>query len=85
MGAKLPDARYPHSCLRSFAQAFGQSAPGVKFFAASDVLELTKDRSWLAKMTNAINQHWRDQNVRRKGRGVTLNGATQAAETFSAA
>lgn len=26
----------------------------VKYFAAVDVLELTKDRSWLAKMTNAV-------------------------------
>jgi len=39
---------------------------GIKFFASSDVLELTKDRSWLARMTNAINQHWRNQNARRK-------------------
>lgn len=41
---------------------------GIKFFAASDLLELTKDRSWLARMTNAINQHWRNQNARRKHR-----------------
>lgn len=39
---------------------------GIKFFAASDLLELAKDRSWLAKMTNAINQHWRNQNARRR-------------------
>lgn len=30
---------------------------GIKFFATMDLLELVKDRSWLAKMTNAINQH----------------------------
>jgi hypothetical protein len=41
---------------------------GIKFFASLDVLELTKDRSWLARMTNAINQHWRNQNARRKHR-----------------
>ena len=39
----------------------------VKFFATSDILEAVKDRSWLSKMTNAVNQHWRIQNARRKG------------------
>lgn len=34
----------------------------VKYFAAVDVLELTKDRGWLAKMTNAVSQHWRAKN-----------------------
>src|SRR6478736_10071624 len=35
----------------------------VKFFAASEVLELAKDRAWLAKVTNAINQHWQRKNA----------------------
>src|SRR5690348_647127 len=56
---------------------------GVKFFSAADVLELAKDRAWLAKITNAINQHWRDQNSRRKGREASLNGAFQAVETLA--
>lgn len=34
----------------------------VKYFAAVDVLELTKERNWLAKMTNAVSQHWRTKN-----------------------
>lgn len=34
----------------------------MKYFAAVDVLELTKDRSWLAKMTYAVSQHWRTKN-----------------------
>jgi hypothetical protein len=41
---------------------------GIKFFATADILELIKDRSWLAKITNTINQHWRRQNSRKKGR-----------------
>lgn len=41
---------------------------GIKFFATTDVLELTKDRAWLARMTNSVNQHWRNQNARRKSR-----------------
>src|SRR5665213_209766 len=39
---------------------------GIKFFATADLLELIKDRGWLAKITNAINQHWRRQNSRKK-------------------
>ena len=29
----------------------------VKFFAASELLELVEDPAWLAKLTNALNQH----------------------------
>jgi hypothetical protein len=36
-----------------------------KFFARADVLELLKDRSWLVKITNTINQHWQRQNARK--------------------
>src|SRR5215510_15977919 len=41
---------------------------GIKFFCTSEVLELAKDRSWLVKVTNAVNQHWHRQNARRKTR-----------------
>ena len=39
---------------------------GIKFFAASELVELSKDRSWLVKMTNAINQHWQRNNASKK-------------------
>jgi hypothetical protein len=39
---------------------------GIKFFATADVLELVKDRSWLAKMTSTVNQHWHKKNARKK-------------------
>ncbi len=39
---------------------------GAKYFATVDVLELTKDRSWLVKVTNTISQHWQKQNARKK-------------------
>ena len=49
----------------------GNPAPnGIKFFATADVLELLKDRSWLTRMTNTINQHWQWQNARKKTRSV---------------
>ncbi len=41
-------------------------ANGIKFFAASELLELVKDRAWLVKVTNAVNQHWHQQNARKK-------------------
>ena len=35
----------------------------VKFFAASDVLDLAKDRVWLAKVTQTLIQHWQKKNA----------------------
>jgi hypothetical protein len=40
----------------------------VKFFAASELLEQVEDRAWLAKITNALNQHWQKMNAQRKVR-----------------
>lgn len=40
---------------------------GIKYFSTADVLELTKDRSWLAKITNTVCQHWQKKNARKKG------------------
>lgn len=40
---------------------------GVKFFSASEVLELSNDRGWLTRATNAITQHWQKQNSKRVG------------------
>jgi hypothetical protein len=40
----------------------------VKFFAASELLEQVQDRTWLAKVTNALNQHWQKRNAGRKNR-----------------
>jgi hypothetical protein len=44
---------------------------GIKFFAASELLELVKDRAWLAKVTNALNQHWQKRNAAKTNRPVT--------------
>lgn len=38
----------------------------VKFFAAGDILEQANDRAWLAKVTNALNQHWQRKNAAKK-------------------
>jgi hypothetical protein len=38
----------------------------VKFFAALEVLEQARDRAWLARVTNALNQHWQKKNAAKK-------------------
>ena len=43
---------------------------GIKFFATVEVTELSQDRAWLAKATNAVNLHWHNQNLRKKGRAA---------------
>jgi hypothetical protein len=42
----------------------------VKFFAASELLELVQDRAWLAKVTNGLNQHWQKRNAAKKNRST---------------
>jgi hypothetical protein len=52
----------------------GNPSPyNVKFFAASELLEQVQDRVWLAKVTNALNLHWRHHNARKK-RGLNVSG-----------
>jgi hypothetical protein len=44
---------------------------GQKFFARSRMLELAADEKWLAKVSNAIHQHWFLKNHRRGTTGTT--------------
>jgi hypothetical protein len=46
----------------------------VKYFAAAEVLEQAKDRAWLAKVTNALNQHWQHKNAAKKKPVITRLG-----------
>ena len=41
-------------------------ANGTKYFSTALLLEMTKDATWLAKMTNAIHDYWRVKNHRSK-------------------
>lgn len=41
---------------------------GTKFFATGDIIELTRDRVWLARMSNAITNYWRTKNAGRRCR-----------------
>ena len=60
-------------------------ANGIKFFSASDVQELAKDRAWLAKVSNVIYQHWHIHNSRKKERAGSLNGIAAATRLPAAA
>ena len=40
----------------------------VKYFATVEILEAVKDRVWLAKVTNAVSQYWKQKNLHKKGR-----------------
>jgi len=39
--------------------------PFLKYFATLELLEQVKDRTWLAKITNALSQHWQKKNAAR--------------------
>jgi len=45
------------------------------------VLELTQDRNWLTKVSNAIYLHWHRQNVRKKERAGEASPRKTAAAT----
>ena|SRR5438094_260467 len=54
---------------------------GIKFFATGELLELVNDRSWLVKVTNAVNQHWHRQNARKK---ISLANVSQNGQALVA-
>jgi hypothetical protein len=56
----------------------------VKYFAALELLEQMKDRTWLAKITNALNQHWQKRNAVKK-HGKSCLGMRQMLEVVSTA
>lgn len=51
---------------------------GVKFFAAADLIELTKDRNWLVRVSNAIYLHWQKKNSVRRNRLPVLTANSHA-------
>lgn len=45
----------------------------VKYFSTLEVLELTKDRAWLAKVTNTVSQYWKQKNQHKAARHGAAN------------
>lgn len=56
---------------------------GIKFFSTLEIMESMKDRSWLAKMTNIITQHWQKQNARKKVATPSKSSPLTAMPNFS--
>jgi hypothetical protein len=74
VGAELPAVRCADSRGCKIIEAAGNPPPNsVKFFAASELLEQVQDRAWLAKVTNALNQHWQKRNAAKKN--CPVNGS----------
>jgi hypothetical protein len=48
---------------------------GTKYFSTAEVLEITRDRAWLVKMTNAVCQHWKIKNAR-KSHGLPASSSS---------
>jgi len=50
----------------------GNPAPScVKYFSRLEILDLAQDRSWLARVTITVNQHWQTKNAQRKNRSAS--------------
>jgi hypothetical protein len=56
------------------------AANGCKYFSAADVLELAKDRSWLARVSAAITQYWQKRNAMRKHRTAPMPSEASLSE-----
>ena len=67
LGIELPFALYPILMPARLLKPLGNPpSNGNKFFATAELLELVKDKAWLVKVTNAVNQHWHRLNARKK-------------------
>lgn len=53
----------------------------VKYFATLEILELIRDRTWLAKVTNAVSQHWKTKNRHRTAQIDFYSTNTTGADT----
>ena len=54
------------------------AANAIKFFATSELLELAKNKTWLIKVTNAVNHHWQKNNANKSK--LHTNGQATANE-----
>lgn len=50
-------------------------ANGIKFFCTAEVLELSRDKAWLTKVSNAVYQYWQHQNARKRSQRFSPEAA----------
>jgi len=73
-----------HGKGRILLKPLGDPQPNsVKYFATVEVLELIKDRAWLARITTTVSQHWRQKNQGKKGCGADTSGNGHPSENVS--
>jgi hypothetical protein len=74
----------PVLVMARLLKPLGSPAPNsVKYFATGELLEMAKDRTWLAKITNAVGQHWKQKNLDKKGRFPPRTGVGQSANVLA--
>ncbi len=57
----------PVLVLARLLKPLGNPQPNsVKYFATVELIELMEDRTWLAKVTNTVTQHWQKKNQRKR-------------------
>jgi hypothetical protein len=73
LGTQLPAGGCANPGGRAVAQAVGQS-PSIQcqVFAATELLGQIEDRTWLAKVTNALNQYWQKRNAAKRNGQVNV-------------
>jgi hypothetical protein len=58
----------PSWSQRGLLKPLGNPQPNsVKYFATAEIRKLAKSRTWLTKIMNALGQHWKAKNRRKKG------------------
>jgi hypothetical protein len=58
---------------------------GTKYFSTAEVVELTRDRGWLAKITNTVCQHWKTKNAHKSNSSATRTpNQAESFELFTA-
>src|ERR1039457_253781 len=71
-GLKCQPRDTPALVAARLIKPLGNPPPnGTKFFATAELLESSKDRHWLARMSATIYQHWHHKNARQKEMAVT--------------
>lgn len=64
----------------------GNPAPNAsKYFSTAELVEMIKDRSFLAKITNTVSRHWQEKNARKKDRPAgQAQGGSDSLELLAA-
>ena len=72
-------ADVPVLVAAKWLKPFGISSPyAVKFIGTVDLLDLGRDRSWLAKASDTVDQFWQKRNAAQKPRRPNLRNGQRS-------